>query len=170
MPQTSYSRIQPIGFPGMKSSSVDDTVTTGVSEETTAELPFGIFASLGVNQDGVKLPLNATDPIMGVTTFSHAAHISYVGANSGVVPKAPVDLMRKGRVYVTSEDAVTPASKVFMRYGTSGARIQQGAVRGTADANCVELYGCSFVGSCAAGGLVELEVDFLTNKSFLDHG
>jgi hypothetical protein len=154
----------------MKSSAVNGTVTTGVSEEATADVFYGLFVVQGVNQDGVKLPAGATDIPMGVSTLSHADHISYVGANPGVVPKAPVNVTRKGRVFVTSEDAVTPASKVFMRWAANGANTQKGSIRGTADTGAVEVYGCAFVGSCAAGGTVELEVDLLTNKSFIDHG
>ena len=42
MPQLSYDRTMPAGFPGMKSSAVDDLIETGVSEEATAEIPFGV--------------------------------------------------------------------------------------------------------------------------------
>ena len=170
MPQLSYSRTQPVGFPGMKSSAVDDTIVTGVSEETSADIPYGLFVAQGVNQDGVKLPTLTTDLPKGISTQSHADHISYVGPNSGVVPYAPLNVTRQGRVYVNSEDAVTPASKVFMRFAANGGNTQKGSIRGTTDTGCVEIYGAAFVGSCAAGGLVEIEVNLLTNKAFIDHG
>lgn len=168
MPQLSYPRTQPIGFPGMKSSAVTDIVDTGVSEETSADILFGLFVVQGATQDGVKLPAASTDEVMGISTHSHAAQLSFSGPSSGVIPKAPVDVTRKGRVMVSPEDAVTPASKVYMRHTANGGLTQKGAVRGSANTGAVQVLGCRFMGSCAAAGLVELEVDLSINRAIAD--
>lgn len=168
MPQLTYGRTQPIGFPGMKSASAPDMVITGVSEETSADILFGLFVTQGTNQDGVKLPAASTDEALGMSVHSHAAHLSFNGASSGVIPKSPVDVMRKGRLIVSPEDAVTPASKVYMRHTAHSAFTQKGSVRGSADTGAVQVLGCRFMGSCGAAGLVELEVELPINRAIAD--
>lgn len=172
MPQLSYPRTQPIGFAGQISSEVPRTVQTGVSEESSAEIPYGVVVALGTNQDGVKLPTANTDILQGIAVHSHADFTSFAefGGAGGLLPKSPINVLRKGRCYVVVEDAVTPASKVYVRFGTDGGLSQKGAFRGTTATHAVELFGAQYTTSAGASGIAEVEVDFLTNRALLDHG
>jgi len=158
----------PVGFAGMKSSSVDDTVDTGVSEEASAAIPFGCVVAQGTGQDGVKLPAASGDMPVGICLHDYAANLD--ATRVGVAPKSPVNVLRKGRCWVVTEDAVTPANKVYYRHTANGGNTQQGSVRGSTATGAVELFGAQFKGSAAGGGLVEIEVDFLTHRAFVDHG
>lgn len=168
MAQLSYPRTMPVGFAGMKSSSVDDTVDTGVSEETAAPIPFGCVVAQGSGQDGVKLPAASGDAPVGICIHDYAANLD--ATRVGVDIKSPVNVLRVGRCWVVTEDAVTPASKVYYRHTANGGNTQKGSIRGSTATGAVELFGAQFKGSAAGGGLVELEVNFLTHRALKDGG
>lgn len=169
MSQLTYNRTMDAAFAGMKADATNDTVDTGVSEESSAEIPFGVALAQGSGQDGVKLPAASTDLIVGVSIHTHTGLQGSYTATSGPGPKDPVNVGAKCRVWVKVEDAVTPSSKVFVRHAANGGNTQKGSFRGTTDTGATQqLFGARFRTSAAGGGLAVLEVDFTTVKSFGD--
>lgn len=71
-----------------------------------------------------------------------------------------VGVMRKGAVYVVTEDACTPASSVFVRVTAAGAEVA-GSFRSDADGgDAIELTtGARFLHSSGAGEINILELD-----------
>ena len=70
-------------------------------------------------------------------------------------------VMRKGRIWVITEEAVTPASPVFVRFASGGGGTQLGAFRDDADtATAVDMSAkLKFLTTAAADALVLLQVD-----------
>lgn len=77
----------------------------------------------------------------------------------GFVAKDVVPVMRKGRIWVTSETATNPEDPVYVRFVATGAEVL-GAVRATPDANdTVLLRGARFKSKITAGGLSVLDLN-----------
>lgn len=158
--QTVYLDYMKAGFPGMKADSSDvDDVRTHASGEAATEIPFGVVVAKKAATDvGVVLPTALADVLLGVVVHSHDYAKGYELGSVGLKPQASLSVMNKGKIYVTVEDAVVAGNRAFSRYAGAG---QKGAFRGAAVANeTVELKGCRYLTSAAAGGLAVLEVDF----------
>lgn len=70
-----------------------------------------------------------------------------------------VSILRRGRVYVTVEDAVTADSLVYFRHKDSGTNLR-GAFRGSASTGyCTLLSGARFTMAAAAGGISAIEIN-----------
>ncbi len=71
-----------------------------------------------------------------------------------------VPIMRKGRIWVVSEDAVTaPGTQAYVRFSASGSEVL-GAFRTDADtSDAAALTGARFMKTCSAGGLTVLSLN-----------
>jgi hypothetical protein len=167
MPQLSYGFTQPAGFEGMVSSASPSDTEVGISEET-GNLPVGRLLIRGVNQDGVKLPTATTDLVIGVGYHDHALHYAYDPTQVGsylVEPKAPINVMLFGRLYMITEDAVTPTSQVYGRMVANGGFTALGRVRGSTNTGAIALKGFRFTQAAGAGALVEVALNIATNRA-----
>ncbi len=139
-----------------------------VSEEASAEIPFGRMLKAGSTDPQVLLPTATSDLFAGVSVFNHAYAKPNELGDTGLKPMVAFNILNKGRLWVRTEDAVTQASEVHVRcvtggsngYGAAGAE-SAGAFRGTADStDCVDVSAfCRWMKSAGAGELAELEVD-----------
>lgn len=135
MSQTSYTSTHAVGYEGDKADSAV-AVVSGKRNNSGAALPFGRAlvhdAGAGTSELAVKLPSAMTDKVVGFNLADRARE-----ACDGVADDAMINNLRKGRIYVAPEDAVTPASSVFVRFGpgteVDGARDAAGKVRTDGD-------------------------------------
>lgn len=155
----------------------DDSMTkdalSKVSEEASAEIPFGRMVKAGTDAKDVKLMTATNNKLVGISMFNQCYAKPQELGDLGMKPKMVFNVLNKGRIFVRVEDAVTPASEVHVRaitggtngYGASGAE-SAGAFRGTADStDTIDISAfAKFMGAAAAGELVELEID-MTNAS-----
>lgn len=164
-PQTSVSVKQTKAFAGMLVDASACVVDSFVSEESSAEIPFGVMVCQGSADNGAKL-LNtsaaamAADVMVGVVVHSHAYQKTNELGTSGLKPKATLGVLRRGIVWVTVEEAVTPASAVKVR-AVAGGSEQAGAFRDTADStDCVDISSFArYRTTAGAGELAQLEID-----------
>ena len=83
----------------------------------------------------------------------------YPASNEGYADGDPMPVIKKGRVWVPVEDAVTSESQAFVRFVADGAE-QLGAFRSDVDgADAVALPGSKFVSDSEAGGLALLDLN-----------
>lgn len=165
MQDTVLSRM-PIGIPGqladLHTAEFGDVVSA-VNDEAAAELPFGILVKHQAGaMDKAALP-TAIANLLGVTVFAHNFAKPVQLGDTGVKPDVSLGVLRKGRIYVTAVDAVTPADEVHVRIGGVGQKgsFQKAAVVGeTIDITAF----AKWCGSAGAGGVVELEID-MTNAA-----
>lgn len=124
MPQTSVENPE-IGVEGQLSADGQKDCYPVLSAEASAEIPFGRMLAKGTDQDEAKLTSALTDKMVGVSVFGQAyAHDTELG-DDGFKPGTSFDVLRKGRIYVRAEDAVTPQSQVHVRMiaGQGGAAL-----------------------------------------------
>ena len=88
----------------------------------------------------------------GTPTLVHALTTS--GEPDGVLVNDPANIMRQGSIWVRTEDAVTPASGVFVRItANAGVGTALGAFRGTADGgNTVDISTVARWATSSQGG------------------
>lgn len=155
--QLSYPQTMPRGFAGMKVDTYPDGVDTANQEESSAEIPFGVFVKKGTGDRAVKLMSSINDVIAGITIHSHAAQ---TGTGGGLPPKAAVNLGTRCRVLMVAEENLTPADPVFARYANNAGNTKtgRGTVGKTADtATAKRVYGARYLTTASAGGLIEVE-------------
>lgn len=161
--QTSYSYAPATAFAGLLA---DDGVRDVLSRVNPVDaIPFGCAVVLGVDPDNdCKLPAAAAD----ITTAANALGIAFStqaieSSASGVAQypvKSSVNVLRKGRVWVQVEEAVTPASPVFVRYASGAGGTQKGAFRASADtATAAQWANARYVTSAGIAGFAQVEID-----------
>lgn len=131
-------------------------VDSKVSEEATS-FPYGVACVAGSASNGAVLPTGAAS-LLGVVLHRHKQPST---ANSNTVDDEDViNVLREGRCLVLVEEAVTPASTVYVRISTGAGGSQKGAFRASADtATALAASGMRYVSSASSGGLAILEVD-----------
>jgi len=151
-----------IGFPGQGFGLDRCLVDSFVNEEASAEIPFGVAVKGGTNPENqCKLLTAITDKLLGITVRSDSYQKGHELGDTGLKPGVVCRVARKGELLVTVEEAVTPASRVYVRAVVAGAEVA-GAFRDTTDASDlidVSAY-CRFMGTTTGAGVVRLAFDF----------
>jgi len=149
--QTSYNDQMAIALEGQL-ADLQPKAIGGYAAEV--EVPFGVGVIQGTGDKQCKLPGATGFKLLGVTTHSHAREIDAVTKDD------MVNVLRQGAVYVRVEEAVTPASKVFVRHTANGAGKVPGQFRASIDTDKAdEITNARWRTSAAAGGLAILELN-----------
>lgn len=163
MSQTDYSLTMAAAFAGMIADDGPTDIASALSEEASAEIPFGVFVAKGAVERTCELPDASTDLLEGVVVASQRYEPG-VGGNigtTGIKPKGPVNVMRSGRVYVKVEEAVVVGDRPHVRYASGAGGTQLGGVRKSAVS--METIDASTQGvfrtAAGAGGFAVLELD-----------
>lgn len=171
--QTAISTNPAIGYAGMLDSGAHDIVS-GISGETAASIPFGVAVvwdpAAPVSDIHCTLPANQTDKVRGIVVHRHYYARVWTDANGndhgeldadGLRPGVSLNILRKGRILVRAEKAVSPGDRLYVRR-TAGAGEYVGALENAADST--DMIDCTNQGvwltSADAGELAWLEVDF----------
>lgn len=160
-PQTSVGTSLTTAIQGMKAdASRDENVRSYVSEESSAEIPFGVMVAQGSAVDGALKLAATSDKLIGVVVFDQAYAKDTELGDTGLKPKVTLGVMTRGRIWVPVEEAVTPASAVLVRAVASGNEVA-GAFRDTADSSdCIDISAWArYLSSTSGAGLVLLEFD-----------
>lgn len=167
MPQTSVSAAMTEAFQGMLGdASYHKHVESYVNEESSAEIPFGVFVKRGTAAN-TAIKLTATsDELEGVVVHSHAYDKDNELGTTGLKPKVTMGVLARGRIWVPVEEAVTPASSVLVRAVATGSEVA-GACRDTADgSDCIDISKYArFLTSTSGAGIALLEYDVIARKA-----
>lgn len=169
MSQTSVPANLTAAYSGMLADMGDNYVESKVSEESSAEMPFGVMLAEGSAVTGALLPAAADDALCGVLLHSHAYAKDTELGSTGVKPKASLSVMRKGYVWVAVEGAVTRGNVAYVRHTSDGAsNTQTGKFRGDSDSDkAVEARGCIYRTSTSGAGFAIVEVDMAANRAVM---
>lgn len=133
-------------------------------ENTVSAILFGKFVSRGASDSKCIQPAAALDitdatKALGVAMAHQAIESSATG--SAQYPQySAVNVLKKGRVWVKVEEAVTPLDPVYVRFAAGAGGTDLGSFRMSADtATAAALAGAKFVSSAGAGELALLELD-----------
>lgn len=163
MSQTSYSIDMTAAQDGQIFDIGFNDYLSGVAE--VALVP-GVFVTKGTSDNEVLLPdavADVSNPKL-VKGFVVRDLATEVGADGSITyaAKATVSVMRKGRIWVTCEDAFDQSDAVYVRTIASSPNLQLGRIRTDADtSNATLLSGVKILNSGAAGALALLQVDLL---------
>ena len=147
------------GIPGELSCPLQDAVLD--SKINALAMPAGVFVCYDAADGACKVPAAAAS--VPTTGFGFVKKDVATERQSGQTvdypAKAGVTVMRRGRMFVTTEDLSTFGGPVYIRITANGAgKLQLGACRSDADSgNAILLPGCRFIRTLAATGLTEIE-------------
>ena len=171
IPQTSYGATMAIGIEGQLADDGPHDVLACYNDESSASIAFGRAVKYGATSTdnfGVILPAAETDKIIGITVHTHEYSKGFTGASldaTGVVAGFPLSVLRKGRILVVAEDAVTRGDRLWVRAVGSTPPEYLGGLNNADDGT--DMIDCTKQGvwltTASAGGLAVLEVDF-TNE------
>lgn len=164
--QTTYATSMTARVEGQRADRGDADVCTMYNSEASAEVPFGRAVKFGSTTDETSalLPTAETDIIAGIVMFSTEYAPGLDLGDDGILPDRPMQIMRKGRIIVRLEDAVTIGQRGWVRAVAAGAELIGGilpADDGTDTIDCTNQI--VFLESGATDDLVMVEVDF-TNR------
>lgn len=167
MSQTSIPSALTRGFAGQLTDPRvgSRVIDSRVSEEASAELPFGTCVARGAGNDGAVSPAGAAAAakIDGVIVHSHAYAKDTELGTSGLKPKAHLSVLRKGRVLVAVEQTVVRGDRLRVRHTAGAGGTVIGGFRKDAVAGeTLNLDKAAEVieGNGGAGGLAEVEFNF----------
>lgn len=171
MAQTVYNTEPSAGKIGQLSDSGDHDV---VSRFSAAKIPFGRAVSYADAQGKIKLPAADTD-IQTAGDFGMFEGIAIedpskestpdntlgvAGANIGAHDISDsIPVLKRGRCFVYTEQAVSPSDPVFIRHTASGNNVA-GNFRKDADTDkaVAALEKIHFVGVTSGAGIVEIDI------------
>lgn len=109
-------------FAGMRTHFNKNKVASVVSEEASAEIPFGTAVVQGTADDGVLIPAAQANLVRGIVQHSHTYNKDNELGSTGLKPKVVFDCAEEGELYVATTEAVSPASavRIFMSGGSAG--------------------------------------------------
>lgn len=131
-------------------------------------IPFGravlIDSDDGAADTNIRLPRASGDIAntfgVSVATQAMESHVDSAAANYST--RDCVSVLRKGRVYVQVEEAVTPASDVYIRHGADGAKTRIGGFAASSGTGLAQLSsGARWLSSASAEGFAVLELDLM---------
>lgn len=159
--QNSYSKTMPIALKGqIYDNNPSETVVKAA--EGVSGIKFGYGLVRGTNPDEqVKIPV-ATGTIVGLAVKKADAEL-VDGASEAIYKETEgVTILRRGWIYVKTEQAVVPGDPVFIRYtlaGATGTNPELGKARKDADtAKAVAFTGATFESTTAADGLALVRI------------
>lgn len=129
----------------------------------TGDLPFGRFVSQNTSYGGqCHLPVAATDITSVKAAAGVAVRVDSIENESdqGYAIDDAVEVLAAGTVWVEVEDAVTPASDVYVRYTATEANPNLGSFRSDSDTSKAgALPTARWLTSAGAGELALLEIN-----------
>jgi hypothetical protein len=161
--QSTYSQNITAAFAGMLADNGAYDAIAMVNTEASASIAFGRAVMFGSATDALsaELPVAETAVIAGILMHSHAYSQTDLDA-TGVIVGATMNVLRKGRIWVTVEDAVVPGDRLWVR-GVAGGdpEFLGGLLPADDSTDTVDCTGQGqFLTAADAGGLAVLEVDF----------
>lgn len=108
---------------------------TKVSEEASAEIPFGVAVRRGTADDGMLLMSANTQKPCGILICDGPFAKDNELGDTGLKPKVVGDVVVRGRVYVWAESAMNVGDAVHVRVTANGGNTQTGTFLPLKDTN-----------------------------------
>lgn len=154
MAQLTYDLQTEVAVAGMQADMNPSEIN---SYNATVALDFGLMVSkVAGDDDGAELPTASTADMIGVTVRD----LTKVSGDYQIGDAASV--MKKGKVYVKVEEAVTPDDDVFVRFANGAGGTVKGIFRTDADtATAVQVTNAKFMTSADAGGVAVIDLSLV---------
>jgi len=141
--------------------SVTATIlTVALTTGNGGAVPFGVGVARGSEDNLARLPSDSGDTLLGITVLDQTEVNQLTTGTHEYDGDDVMSILRKGRIYVVPEDAVTVDGDVYVRVTASGANTQLGAIRSDNDSgNAIQLTGAVFQDSAGAGEFAIVEIN-----------
>jgi hypothetical protein len=160
--QTTYGTTPEPGLPGQLYDLSPMTKDSYINA-AGADLPFGIALAKGTGDQDAILVAADTAKILGIAIHSHAYDNQALSGTAGIPDDRMLNVVKRGRVWVRVEEAVTKGDAVYVRYANGVAdatKTQKGSIRKSADTStAVLLAGATFYTSAAAGAMAVVDIN-----------
>lgn len=160
--QTSVLTNLPLAIPGMIRGRADSQVRMAA-----VAINNGLLCVQGSRDETCKLPTASTDITnaklpLGISRDSVSRDPNFPSggtANTTYQTGDSVELVYRGQIAVTVEEAVAPGDAVYVRYAT-GSFAQKGAFRASADSSSAALLaGAVYRTTAAIGGIAIVDIN-----------
>jgi hypothetical protein len=175
MPQTSVLTSSIAAIAGqLADNGRDMNIASYFSQEASLQTMFGTVVMQGAADYGCNL-LTAGNvaKILGVVVYSVAYQkgnelgaVADANGKLGILPTIAMNVLKRGRIWVLCEEAVTPASTVRVRCTNAGNG--QGTFRTTSAGGGLSmvLVGARYLDTASAAGFSRVEFDVLNRNNF----
>lgn len=175
MPQTSVLTNALPAFAGMLGDSGRDmNLATALNSEAALQLPFGTMVMQGTTDQGALcLTAGNVAKIIGAVVYSGAYQkgvelgvVADANSRIGIMPTVPFNVLKRGRIWVQVEEAVTPASAVRVRCTAAGTG--SGTFRTTSAGAGLSmlLANARYLDTAGISGFSRVEFDVLLRGSY----
>lgn len=161
---TTTLRAPAVAFEGMLANGRADRVDSKVVAGATMHPGRAVCFHAADADEEVRLPGTTAEVennnIMGVSILDVTRMNDDGTVNTAIPVGDPVAVLRQGEIWVNVEEAVTPASLVYVRITeSSGGAADTGKFRASADSGkAVIAYGFKYMSSTSGAGLAKLSV------------
>lgn len=175
MPQTSVLTNAVAAFAGLLADSGRDMNSdTYVQSEASLQMQFGTMVMQGV-ADNAALILTAGNvlKIIGAVQYSGAYQkgqevgtVADANGKLGILPNTLFNVLKRGRMWVLCEEAVTPASVVRVRCTNAGNGAGTFRTTSAGAGLSMLLVGARYLDTAGIGGFSRVEFDILQRNTW----
>ncbi len=134
MSQTAYTIVAADAFPGLLDMNFQDPDILSRFNEESARVSFGLMVRQGTAAEQLQNFSAAGQDAIGVTVHRHTEKAKTTGTAEEIAASGgKADVLRKGRIWVATEEAVAIGDDVFFRHTASGGNTVIGRFRTDAD-------------------------------------
>lgn len=175
MPQTTVTTNAVAAIAGeLGDNGRDMNMASANSEETALQLQFGTMVMQGVQDYGAKVltagnVLNIVGAVVYSASFQRGIELgTVVDANGklGLLPTTYFNVLKRGRIWVLCEEAVTPASVVRVRCTNAGNGAGTFRTTSAGAGLSMLLVGARYLDTAGIGGFSRVEFDILQRKTW----
>lgn len=160
--QSSYSTNHGAAYPGLVTRA--DIVEPWKNGEASASIPFGYaVCPHGSTTGAAILPAAEGNTVIGIVARYHNHTYDVDLDSTGLKVGATMDVLVKGRIWVTAEDATTYRGRAWVRCTAGGDAAEVVGGITSADEGTETIDTTNYIqhqAAVAAGALVEVEIDF----------
>lgn len=134
MSQTAYSVNAPDAFPGLLDMNFQDPDILSRFNEEATRVSFGLMVRQGTTAEQMQNFSAAAQDVIGVTVHRHTEKAKTTGTAEEIAATGgKADVLRKGRIWVVTEEAVALTDDVYFRHTAKGGNTTIGAFRTDSD-------------------------------------
>lgn len=161
MAQLSYSQTMTVSVAGMLADGAGAPHDIVSRANIVDDIPFGVaVADIAGDEGTIQLPASSGAKICGIAQRSLTVEENAASVENAYPAKSMCAVVKKGRVWVTVEKAVTVDDSVFVRHTANGGNTQKGAFRDDNDSgNALQITNARFITSTSGAGLAVVEIN-----------
>ncbi len=153
--QTAYTAEQVVAQEGQRADLGLIDIISKTAEDSDFEYGKAVVRGTGDNQ--ALLPAAGSVDFLGITEFTTAG-VANASDEHLYEENSEMNILRKGRIWVVTEDACVPGDDVYFRHVATGAE-KFGALRTDADGtDATQIAGATFETTAVAGGLAIVQL------------